>query len=175
MSTEQNASNTGMVAEPFYVTTAQAVRMLGCDNQKLWRLMKAGKLSPPRRLSPRRCVWLQDELEALGGKLQPVLDGYFMPRARAARLLRVCRETVSRMVAAGTLPAKRKNGRLFFRPEDVKAAQDQRRNNERLDWRQTAALLGLRLGHLVDLWSCNCFIACELTSALSPRRHSCVV
>ena len=78
MSSEQNASNTRVVAEPFYVTTAQAVRMLGCDNQKLWRLAKAGKLSPPRRLSPRRCVWLQDnELEALGGKLQPVQDGYF--------------------------------------------------------------------------------------------------
>src|SRR4051812_13639316 len=124
------------------VSTAEACRMLGCTPQQLWRMAKSGRLSPPRRLSPRRSLWSLIELQELGGKrAQP--DDYAMTRAIAARMLRVCPETISRMVADNRLPAKRKNGRLRFRLEDILAAKERRRNYERLNWDETAALLGV--------------------------------
>jgi hypothetical protein len=158
---EKPALNPERGEDVFRVSTAQACRMLNCKPNELWRLVRKGLLTPPIRHSPRRCYWLQAELETLGGKLQPVQDGYFIPRAGAARWLGVCRETVSRMVANGTLPAKRKNGRLFFRPVDLSAAKKQRHNNERLNWDQTAALLGVRVIDVAQLWRRNCFPACD--------------
>lgn len=126
----------------FRVTTAQAAAMLGWDHNKLWRLVGTGKLSAPVRLSPRHCLWAQSEIEALGGKWQQQ-DRYTFSRTHAARLLGVCRETISRLVADNVLPAKRKNGRLYFRPEDLSAAKKQRTLKKRLDWLETSALVGL--------------------------------
>src|SRR4051812_5127636 len=88
----------------FRVTTAQAAAMLDCDHNTLWRLHHKGKLSAPVRLSPRLCLWVQSEIEALGGKWQPQ-DRYVSSRAQAAKWLGVCRETISRLVADKVLPA----------------------------------------------------------------------
>ena len=158
------------IDEIFVVSTAEACRMTGWTAQKLWRMAKAGKLSPPRRLSARRCLWRQRELEALGFKRLPPPDRYTFSRAGAARWLKVCPETVSRLVAAGTLPAQRKKGRLFFRPEDLSAAKEQRRNDERLDWEETAALLGISYVDLYTLWKRKFFIPTQTNLRKGFRR-----
>jgi hypothetical protein len=134
--------------------------MLGCTAQQLWRMAKSGRISAPKRLSTRRSLWSLSELLALGGKRTPP-DGFAMTRAGAARILRVCSETISRMVADGRLSAKRENGRLRFRVEDLLAAKEQRRNYERLNWDETAALLGVNVADLMELWLRGRFIRCD--------------
>jgi DNA-binding transcriptional MerR regulator len=146
---------------PLFVSTSEAARRAGCTPQKLWRLAAQGLLSTPAKISDRRRLWVLAEIEQLGVKRSSPPDPYVLSREAAAQILNVCPETISRWVRAGILATKRKNGGLFFRRNDLKAAWERQRNRERLNLEEAAALLGLKVWQLAELWRRGCFIVSD--------------
>ena len=134
--------------DPNFMSTADAAEALGLSPKQLWRLIEKGTVGRPTCPIPRRCFVPRRDVERMahesGHELSARTEDYFLTRRGAAARLRVCIETVSRMVKDGRLSEPVvKGGRWYFHAGDVTALHRKRVYEALWGMREIQAQTGL--------------------------------